>query len=256
MWSDRFILKLANIILLFQCVRVDAQKRILNKPGCSTTEVIQIDRTVARLLPFGPNGRSMPENVSQLKRFCPESKELTNKIETFLKKCYTQEMFQTGKLALYPATKSVQQFCPKNGNKRVSKRVEKIMKVSPCINKYLNPNDTCANKFIDNLEVITKTIVDDKLKLPYVCCSAVNVLQCIEDMIDRQRCARENKKVILDFMGTSSGDFFNIACGDWNDSTDKCDQLAPLKRSSPNKFTSRYLTPVFLVMDLLGSLGA
>ena len=90
------------------------------------------------------------------------------------------------------------------------------------------------------------------------------MLHCIEHMLDSQQCSRDNKELLVDFMTASSGDFFNIACTEYNDSSDKCNQLKPLPKvstSSNNKGKLKsapqinYLTPVFLVIDLLSSLG-
>ena len=143
---------------------------MLKKPGCNQTEMIKVDKILARLLPFGPNGRPMPENNAHLKRFCPESRNITNLAERFFKKCYSKDLVQTSKLAMYPAKKSIQQFCAKSGNAaRKSKRLEKFMKVTPCINKNLKKNDTCVKLFIGDLKTITKTVEDEKMKIPHVC---------------------------------------------------------------------------------------
>lgn len=102
--------------------------------------------------------------------------------------------------------------------------------------------------------------------------SAVRIIHCMEDMIDRQQCARENKELLMDFMSAASGDFFNIACGEYNEHTDKCAQLKPLpqvkslakkvlngkngkQKSAKQSKLINYQTPVFLVMNIFGSLG-
>lgn len=203
-----------SLLLLFGVYLVHGQTvKMLKKPGCNQTEMIKIDKMVARLLPFGPNGRPMPEKEAHLKRFCPESRNLTHAAESFFKRCFSGDVLQTSKLALYPAKKSAQQFCSKSGNAKKSKRLEKIMKVSPCINKHFKKNNTCLKLFLGDLKTITQKVEDSKQKIPQMCCSSVKALHCIERELEKKQCSRENKELIIDFMAASSGDFFNIACG-------------------------------------------
>ena len=86
-------------------------------------------------------------------------------------------------------------------------------------------------------------------------------------MIDRHTCSRDHKEILLDSMSSASGDFLNIACGDYNEHSDKCRQLKPLpsgnklknilnesnKNNQLNDKLIQYATPVFPIMSLFGS---
>lgn len=81
-------------------------------------------------------------------------------------------MVQASRIALYPAKKTIQQFCPKSakaGNVRITKRLEKLMKLSSCVNKNLKKNDTCVRRFIGELQTVALTNEADKAKIPHVC---------------------------------------------------------------------------------------
>lgn len=262
--------------------------KMLKKPGCNQSEMIRVDRIVARLLPFGPKGRLMPTNDTQLTRFCNESRNLTLSAEDFFVRCFPRDIQPTSKLAMYPPKRTVQQFCGTSNkvaskiglpSKKLSKRVAKMLKVTPCVNKHLRKNDTCVRRFISQLKTITVTVNDERLKLPYFCCSALTVFHCLEDMLDQKACSRANKEVILDFMATTSDDFFGLACGEYSDaSSDKCNSLKPLNSTLLNTIASgknkakrakqqktgtnaksvaemNFITPLFLVIDLLSNLG-
>jgi len=111
----------------------------------------------------------MPENVAQMKKFCSESTNITNYIESFFRRCYSKELVQTSKLALYPPKKVVAQFCPKSN--KVSRRIEKLFKLASCVNTNISKNATCLMRFIGELEKVTDVgaELEEKLKLPYVC---------------------------------------------------------------------------------------
>ena len=149
----------------------DAQMpKMLHKPGCNQSEVIRIDRIIASILPLGRFGRPVPETAKQLQRFCTESNALTTTVDEFMKRCFNQDLLQSSKLALYPVNKSVQQFCPKSKkNSKNKRRTDILIKSSACLSKEVKKNDTCIRKFLENLQTITLTVKNDKLKIPYVC---------------------------------------------------------------------------------------
>ncbi|KAH9387981.1 hypothetical protein TYRP_009182 [Tyrophagus putrescentiae] len=305
-----------SVLLVTDTTVEAASKMLTKKPGCNQSEMIRVDRLVARLMPFGPKGRLMPQNETQLVRFCEESRNLTMTVEDFFGRCFTRDTLQTSKLAMYPPKRSVQQFCGTSlkdaskiglpfstsnstnssspAPKKPSKRLEKILRITPCVNKHLRRNDTCLKRFVTALRTVMLTVDDERLKLPHLCCSAVDALHCLEDMLGRKACSRSpaNREVILDFMTTSSADFFGVACGDFNDSSDRCSSLPPLNVTlvnanligngsgkSTGKLSKRakskqkrlkqsesrrkvkslaqmnFITPVFLVIDLLSNLG-
>lgn len=246
-------------------------------------ELNRVDTATARLLTAGPNGRPVPENFEQLKPFCTETKQLTTKLESFIGRCYSKEIGRFARIALYSVKKSVNTFCSAGG--RRSKRLQQFLtKANPCINKHLRHNDSCIVRFIEDMQATFG--VEDRLKIPYLCCHTLASLQCLETELDRHQCGRQHHELIMEFVRTNTDDFFAIGCSEYADSSDRCRSLKPLPRmpstveeeeeraSSTNSTSGKrkkkkqksggkkatttraYKTPVFIMIDLVSSIGS
>ena len=93
---------------------------------------------------------------------------------------------------------------------------------------------------------------------------ALKSFQCLENELERHECGRNNRELILDFIRSNTDDFFNVGCTDYTDSSDKCQQLKPPKpfvtnatnkRKQTNKNSRVYATPVFVMIDLMSTIG-
>ena len=168
-WKISSITCASLFLFLINSYFVNANRvedNLQKKPGCTVNELNRVDLATARLLTAGPNGRKVPENFEQLKPFCAETKNLTNQVESFIQTCYSRDISQFARIAMYSAKKAVKTFCGK-GNKRSKKLQQLLSNANPCINKHLRKNDTCLRIFMSEMQ--SAFVVDDKLKVPYIC---------------------------------------------------------------------------------------
>ena len=85
----------------------------------------------------------------------------------------------------------------------------------------------------------------------------VRGMKCAEDEIEENRkrdaCTGDNKELILDSVRGITGNFVNFACGEFDEVSNRCDDLGPQPDSiRPN--TKHYYTPVFILVDLMESM--
>lgn len=61
----------------------------------------------------------------------------------------------------------------------------------------------------------------------------------------------------MEFISSNTDDFFQFGCSEYADN-DKCSQIKPLKvkRDRPNQVGRIYSSPIFVMVDLMASIGA
>lgn len=91
-------------------------------------------------------------------------KKYASEVERFIKTCYTKEVKNYSNLMLYSGRANLRKSCAK----RVPKVVSDLMQGAPCINRYVQKNDTCLIKFINKSAQLIN-IDDDKKKIPHLC---------------------------------------------------------------------------------------
>ncbi len=142
----------------------------------------------------------------------------------------------------------IKQFCKKR-----SKKLSKLFPIAQCINSQVN-NDRCMRNFIQHTATF-QYLPDDAKKLPYTCCEYNAALECIEQMIESIPCAAKDLQVTMDFVKGLFGNMANFACGEYSESTTRCQELGPPpKMQIPQKKSKKYETVMFVLIDLLESM--
>ena len=81
----------------------------------------------------------------------------------------------------------------------------------------------------------------------------MEVMNCVENYLGSISCARNNLHIILDFIKGLSGNMVNFACGEYVESTTKCEELGPIPKIIV-KNNKKYSTFMFLLIDLMESM--
>lgn len=88
---------------------------------------------------------------------------MVNKVYDYVQTCYSKELQDVANIILYTVRNLMKKFCRKR-----SKRLEKLLEATPCINKYSRPKYGCMSAFIwkvsRNINIPTS-----RLRIPYTC---------------------------------------------------------------------------------------
>ena len=242
-------------LLLFFAVLNDsvaeaARRRpyLLKRPQCTEAALQKIELLLARAQSFGPNGRRLPETFEQMKAFCRESVTITRQIDAFSKACFEKTVKDYTSLVVYTVRVNLKRFCGKQG----SKMTREFLKMGPCANRYIQPNDHCFVRFINATKGLIN-IADDSKKFPHVCCNFVEGVRCGETFLNSVACIRPYVPMLMDLFRGASSSIADLACGEYNEGTDACEKLGPPpKPLKPNR--NRYSTVALVLIELLASI--
>ena len=145
---------------------------------CSQRENNNMDLIVSKIITIGKTGRKFPETMEQGAAYCryesPEhylinklsfsdTKKYLEQAQSFIAKCMEKFSKQTASVFLFTLKSQLRQICSKN-----TKRLQELIKFSPCANQQVDEIEKCYFGFIDAL-IGTKDIADEKQKIPSAC---------------------------------------------------------------------------------------
>ncbi|XP_046918274.2 uncharacterized protein LOC124498551 [Dermatophagoides farinae] len=200
---------------------------LLDKPECTQKRLQEVDRNFLRLIAIGEFGRKFPEKHSDLPKFCKETNRLIDSMIKFISDCYPPDEQRIFKIYFFSAKRTVKPFC----TKKRTKKLQQLLELGPCLNTIINQIDCLDQLTNKTRELIPYQIGRDKIN--YACCYYVDALKCAENVLNIQCMTNNAKDVVLDLVRSIGGDMVNFACGDYTESTDRCDHIAPLPK---NKF--------------------
>lgn len=90
---------------------------------------------------------------------------MINQVEAFTKSCFEKSIRDFANIILYTIKSNVRKFCT---GKKSRKIVRNLLKFAPCANKYVQPNDTCLQQFMDKTKKLVY-VKNDKVKMPFGC---------------------------------------------------------------------------------------
>lgn len=221
---------------------------------CNEKRKINIDRTVSKILAFGENGRTFPENDKQLRSFCRDTNDMTAKVETYFKECSVKSQQDFANVFIYSLKHVVRTLC----RKRRSKKVTQFLKVAPCLNQFIF-DDRCIAGFSNQSKPLIVAKIGNK-KLEHVCCNYAAAMTCVDDWIMERPCSRDYRELLNDYVRGVFDNMITVICGDNNGDSDKCDHIMNKKlpkmtaiqteRLNANPFNSF----MFIIMDIFDSL--
>lgn len=158
--------------------------------------------------------------------------------------CYSETMNSLLSVLLYSIRAQIRRMC----SKRKSKRTRDLLDTAVCINKMEPELDACMAEL--NKNFIDAQAVENRMKMPYICCGYVDLVNCATDRLTGTAC-EPKLPIIVDQVGSIMGNVVNSYCGEYTPDTDKCTKLPRLpgkvSSSSSNNKTRRSNTNSFVI---------
>ena len=140
-----------------------SQYLLSKKPGCSEKDQRRIDEIASKFYAPGPNAPYFPTNYQELRPFCREIRNVSKTIETFMLRCFTKEVVQYAKIMFYTVNRQMRNYCSKR-----TKRLTKLLKLAPCINRHLRTETICIDNWLRDFSRI-QDLENDKDKIIHGC---------------------------------------------------------------------------------------
>ncbi|XP_027195697.2 uncharacterized protein LOC113790257 [Dermatophagoides pteronyssinus] len=228
-----------------------AKSLLLNKPECTQKRLREVDRNFMKLIVIGENGRKFPESYDELPKFCKDTDRLIDSMLKFINECYSPDEQRIFKIYFFSAKRVVKTLCMK----KRTKKLQHLLETTPCVNTIVDKID-CVDRITNQtLQLIPYNI--GATKINYACCYYVDALKCAEEQLSVPCMTNKGKEILMDMIRSIAGDMVNFACGDYTESTDRCDHIAPLPKNKLDKsykFT-KFRSIVLAQIGLIESIG-
>lgn len=156
---------------------------------------------------------------------------------------FTKNVLQ---VTIYSIKRSQKSLC----RAKPSKDMHKFVAAGNCVNSGRNTFRKCLRSTVQNIYSIK--LIEPKKRVPLICCEIVRAKGCLMRAAKKvPQCTDENINTIQDRFNHVSMNTMDIACGDYNEDTDKCDHIQPpqTKEKMPNK------SLVMTMFDVMESLS-
>lgn len=176
---------------------------------------------------------------------------MVNTVEAFIRECVPKNVADMTVMILYTIKGNLlRRYC--SPSEKSVKEGAKLIGMAPCINTYLQPDDRCRMRFVNQTKQLVN-VKDDWIKMPHICCNYVESMRCLDQQLNEHECLRTHHDYLMDLSRSFITSISDIMCGDYNEDTDRCDKLAPAP--APEKLnTKSYKTFIWVMTDILASM--
>ncbi|CAG2172136.1 unnamed protein product, partial [Oppiella nova] len=137
---------------------------------------------------------------------------------------------QIAGVLLYTVKGAVKQFC-----KKKTRQLDNLLKAGACSNAANTQVNKCYTKLIDKYLGIQNS-QDDKKKMPWLCCSFYEILECIpRDVQGVKKCTPIAVDSMLGFIRSMTGNIIDMFCSDYTEGSDKCEKLVSVHSGSATR---------------------
>jgi len=84
-------------------------------------------------------------------------------------------------------------------------------------------------------------------------------MECVDRLVNSDSCTAQYSELYHDFIRAIFGSFTTVMCGEYNESTTKCEELGPIPKIKKNAVSKNLIRDdfnsfVFVLLDLLESM--
>lgn len=211
---------------------------------CNSKTEKETEEMVGRILTIGTK-RPFPENKAELKEYCKEQAILIDKVEQYKTQCLKGQSKNIVSVITYSIKSTTNGYC-KNPN---SKRATELVDSAKCANRATYGK--CQHEFIDRIWSTESLKSQDKLA--HTCCGYVDVAKCIRIQSKGvPECTEKRIELNHQYIKRFFDAAVDVICGDYNESTDKCDKLRkPSKPKTGRTYPPSFYGPLVKVLSEL-----
>jgi hypothetical protein len=197
----------------------------------SSCHLRELDLCIASGLASGQN---LPTTVAEINKQCNGMKEMNDCIGNYSRRCSTKSMreFMRSITSQGDATSWYNQFCLKDN----SDEREKYLRHAVCLNNAQKEARPCIS---DLTVAIDKAInADIENRVPEMCCAFRRMRKCSSDKIEA-KCGKDGLKYMGQMLQSIAGTRIpEIACRDFDPSSQKCISILPAPGTKPGNTKS------------------
>ncbi|CAG2111260.1 unnamed protein product [Medioppia subpectinata] len=213
---------------------------------CGKEAYREMDGMVAQ---YSSSNDRFPESIKELQARCLKRKEVLPKMEDLKNRCMDGLAKRVVAVVIYSMKRQRKIMCRKKPNKRMLE----MAGAGKCINSFRPAAQNCVEEAMDHVIGIRNS-TDNKMKIPFLCCTFVKMKACILETGHRSKqCSEEHLSLLVRQSEQVSNGPMNMACGDYNEESDKCDKIQVPRRLANETLPKSFVMPM---IDLMESLGA
>jgi hypothetical protein len=180
------------------------------------------------------SGQNLPTTVAEINKQCNGMKEMNECIGNYSRRCSTKSMreFMRSITSQGDVRSWYSEFCTKDN----SAEREKYLKHATCLNSAQKETRSCIR---DLTVALDKAINSDiESRIPEMCCAVRRMRKCSTDIIEG-KCGKEGLKYMGQMLQSIAGTRIpEIACRDFDPSSQRCISILPPPGSKPGNTKS------------------
>ncbi|XP_054155138.1 uncharacterized protein LOC128953655 [Oppia nitens] len=214
----------------------------ITESKCGKDSYKELDHMIARIT--SPTSR-FPETIQELHIRCENRTHVLNKLEDLKNHCMDGMLKRIVSVMLYSIRRQRKGMCRKKPNKKM---VE-LISAGKCINSGRPEAQKCIDEAMNHVVGI-KHATDDRMKIPFICCTFVKLKSCLISIGHKNKqCTEEHINLLVRRSEQVSNGPMNMACGDYNEETDKCEKLEIPNRLKDEPIPKSFLMPLVDIFD-------
>jgi len=175
------------------------------------------ENCISSLFIIGSPDKQFPNSTQRLKEFCGKLKETEKCVKDYTTRCMDATGRRATQVAVAGISRLLKRMC------RSSERRGEFVRNAGCGNAVIGDMRSCLGDYKMALYGAQK--VDNKQKLPILCCKFYDFRHCVAKGFDRvgaEVCPDTSRQYFARIADAFQSDVFDLICGSYEDSSDKC----------------------------------
>jgi len=180
------------------------------------------------------SGQNLPTTVAEINKQCNGMKEMNECIGNYSRRCSTKSMreFMRSVTSQGDVKSWYSEFCTKDN----SEEREKYLKHAVCLNSAQKDARSCMRDLTVALDKAINSDIENRI--PEMCCAVRRMRKCSSDIIEA-KCGKDGMKYSSQMLQSVAGTRIpEIACRDYDPSSQRCQSILPAPGSKPGNTKS------------------
>lgn len=215
---------------------------------CGAKGEAEVDDIVSKIMTIGTT-RKYPTNKAELKTFCKGQTTYIGRLEEYKNNCLDKRSKQVVSIIIYSIKSLINTYC-KHPN---AKRTTDLLAAGGCANLATMEYNKCQIEYTERLINTLASTKDPKEMLGQMCCGYVGVHHCIRTKGNAVKgCEDKHVETHVQYNKGFFDNAVDVICGDYNDTSDKCERVKPMPGSKKKGKTPKsFFNPLVKVLSNL-----